>query len=399
MIIRTNLIAPDVLINSTDKNEFNIQLEKLITEASDPSSIYYIEEDIFYRRLIDCTLRTVTQSGLNCPLIFDSWSCYNSTPAGTMMWEYCPDKPILNFDITKSSSKYCTEEGTWWVHPQSNRTWSNYTGCIDLKDLSFRTSVNLLNDIGLIVSLIFLLTSILIFVFAESLHCGRISVHKNMFISLTLSNLCWILWGHVVLSRPDIWSNNPPWCRAFNILMTYFTISTYFWMMCEGAYLHMILFNTLENDKRRLRLLMVIGWGLPIIAVIPYTGYRHYFHNSECWMDLGFSSWFVGVPVLIIMIINVAMLVNVIIVLRSKLQEEGNPGRRNSRSFTHIKQLKAVCVLVPVLGIHFFLVPIRPEQKSQLEHVYDLLLAVSSSFQGEARGYYIQQSQWLCLYK
>ena len=99
-------------------------------------------------------------------------------------------------------------------------------------------------------------------------------------------------------------------------------------------------------------------------------------------MDLGFSSWFVGVPVLIIMIINVVMLINVIIVLRSKLQEEGNPSRRNSRSFTHIKLLKAVCVLVPVLGIHFFLVPIRPEQKSQMEHAYDLLLTVSSSFQG-----------------
>ena len=99
-------------------------------------------------------------------------------------------------------------------------------------------------------------------------------------------------------------------------------------------------------------------------------------------MDLGFSSWFVGVPVLIIMIINVAMLINVIIVLRSKLQEAGNTNRRNSRSFTHIKQLKAVCFLVPVLGIHFFLVPIRPEQKSQMEHAYDLLLTVSSSFQG-----------------
>jgi hypothetical protein len=43
-------------------------------------------------------------------------------------------------------------------------------------------------------------------------------------------------------------------------------------MMCEGAYLYMILFNTLENDKRRLRLLMVIGWGLPIIAVMPTLG-------------------------------------------------------------------------------------------------------------------------------
>ena len=299
-----------------------------------------------------------------------------------MMTETCPNKPLLNFDMGKSSTKYCTEEGTWWVHPESNRTWSNYTGCLDLPDLSFRTKVNLLNDIGLCVSLVLLLISILIFTFGESLDCGRISVHKNMFTSLIINNICWIFWGHAVLSRPDVWSNNPLWCRAFNIVMTYFTTTTYFWMMCEGAYLHMILFNTLENDKKRLQLLMLIGWGLPILAVMPYAGYRQRFQNSDCWMDMGFSSWFVGVPVLIIMILNVAMLVNVIIVLRSKLEEGSNPNRRNSRSFTHIKQLKAVCVLVPVLGIHFLLVPIRPDPKSQMEHIYDILLTVSSSFQG-----------------
>ena len=385
MIIRTNLHAPDVLIKSSDKKEFNLQLEQLISNASDPNSLFYIEDDILYRRLIDCTLRLVNSASHEeeCPLIFDSWSCYNATKAGSMMLESCPSKPILNFDITKFSKKLCTEDSTWWVHPHSNRTWSNYTGCVDFNDLSFRTNINLLNDIGLIVSLIFLIISILIFVFGESLHCGRISVHKNMFISLALNNICWIIWGHAVLSRPDIWSNNPFWCRAFNIFMTYLTITTYFWMMCEGAYLQMILFNTLENDKRRLRLLLLIGWGLPVLAVMPYSFYRHQFHNTDCWMDMGVSSWFVGVPVLIIMIINVAMLVNVIIVLRSKLQEETNPiNRRNSRSFTHIKQLKAVCVLVPVLGIHFFLVPIRPEPKSQMEHSYDLLLTVSSSFQG-----------------
>ncbi len=34
--------------------------------------------------------------------------------------------------------KDCTEEGTWWVHPGSNRTWSNYTTCIDTEDLEVR---------------------------------------------------------------------------------------------------------------------------------------------------------------------------------------------------------------------------------------------------------------------
>lgn len=31
--------------------------------------------------------------------------------------------------------KVCTDEGTWFRHPQSNLTWSNYTTCVDVEDL------------------------------------------------------------------------------------------------------------------------------------------------------------------------------------------------------------------------------------------------------------------------
>jgi calcitonin receptor-like len=31
--------------------------------------------------------------------------------------------------------KICTEEGTWFRHPQSNLIWSNYTTCVDVEDL------------------------------------------------------------------------------------------------------------------------------------------------------------------------------------------------------------------------------------------------------------------------
>ena len=385
MIIKTNLLSPDILINTSSKIEFNLRLQNLLTEASTPGSLYYIEEDLFYRRLIDCTLRLAPMviNDESCPLIFDSWSCYNSTPAGEFMYEPCPDKPELNFDTDKMSSKYCTENGSWWVHPLSNRTWSNYTGCLDIQDFTFRNNINRLNDIGLIVSLVSLLMSITIFAYAESLRCGRISVHKNLFMSLTLNNFGWIIWGHTILSQPDIWSFNPIWCTAFNIVLTYFTVTTYFWMMCEGAYLHMILFNSLENDSLRLKLLKVLGWGVPCLVVVPYATYRYNFQNSDCWVDMGESSWFVGVPVVMIMLVNIAMLINVIVVLRSKLREESSNLRRNSWIVTNIKQLKAVCFLVPVLGLHFILVPIRPSPDSHLERAYDLLLTISSSFQGK----------------
>ncbi|KAG8232146.1 hypothetical protein J437_LFUL012118 [Ladona fulva] len=29
----------------------------------------------------------------------------------------------------------CTKDGTWFLHPDSNKTWSNYTTCVDFEDL------------------------------------------------------------------------------------------------------------------------------------------------------------------------------------------------------------------------------------------------------------------------
>ena len=34
--------------------------------------------------------------------------------------------------------KICTEDGTWFRHPQSNLIWSNYTTCVDVEDLEVK---------------------------------------------------------------------------------------------------------------------------------------------------------------------------------------------------------------------------------------------------------------------
>lgn len=31
--------------------------------------------------------------------------------------------------------KTCLPDGSWFKHPDSNKTWSNYTTCVDLDDL------------------------------------------------------------------------------------------------------------------------------------------------------------------------------------------------------------------------------------------------------------------------
>ena len=80
--------------------------------------------------------------------------------------------------------------------------------------------------------------------FSRSLHCGRITMHKNLFMSMSLNNMIWIIWYSCVLFQPEVWSTNPTWCRVLHVTVQYFMITTYSWMLCEGAYLQLLLMNT-----------------------------------------------------------------------------------------------------------------------------------------------------------
>ena len=56
-----------------------------------------------------------------CPLIFDSWSCFNATAAGSSQREACPHFPDLGFVSGHEAVKTCAEDGSWWVHPETNK--------------------------------------------------------------------------------------------------------------------------------------------------------------------------------------------------------------------------------------------------------------------------------------
>ena len=53
----------------------------------------------------------------------------------------------------------------------------------------------------------------------------------------------------------------------------------------------------------------------------------------------------------------------------------------NSSSATTMKAARAALMLVPILGLHFILLPMRPEPGSTLEYIYEIVSAVTSSFQ------------------
>ena len=97
-----------------------------------------------------------------CTRTFDGWGCWNDTPANSTAFIPCPTF-MPGFLPERMAFKVCLEDGTWFRHPLTNKTWSNYTTCIDQDDLSFRQKINNLYISGYTISVVALLVSLAIF--------------------------------------------------------------------------------------------------------------------------------------------------------------------------------------------------------------------------------------------
>ncbi|KAI9576596.1 hypothetical protein GQX74_010578 [Glossina fuscipes] len=58
--------------------------------------------------------------------------------------------------------KECGHDGEWFRHPLTNKTWSNYTKCVNIDDLELKHSVNLIYISGYSISLVAILLSLAI---------------------------------------------------------------------------------------------------------------------------------------------------------------------------------------------------------------------------------------------
>ncbi|XP_023322296.1 calcitonin gene-related peptide type 1 receptor [Eurytemora carolleeae] len=347
----------------------------------DPTSPYHIQSEYLVGRLVDCMERIdVASSAEGCTLTFDSWSCWNYTQPGETARSGCPGFDYMGFMAENFAEKLCTAEGEWWVHPHTNRSWSNYTGCLDHSDIRFRDSINIITVVGLMISLAALLISLIMFSIFPFLNPTRVSLHRNMFCSLALNNISWVVWYYLVLVDPEVWQSNVPWCIGLHVTTTYFMISTYFWVLCEGTYLYLILAKTFIEEEDWIAVLKLFGWLGPLLPLGLYFGYRMVYENDNCWMDMDKSIWFLAVPSVLCILGNIFFLYKVINILRRKLVFENNFNRNHSNILK--KSARAAAILVPIFGLQFLILPMRPVQGSYLEYAYDIISSLSTSTQG-----------------
>ncbi|XP_012936390.2 calcitonin gene-related peptide type 1 receptor [Aplysia californica] len=152
------------------------------------------------------------------------------------------------------------EDGTWYISPKSNKTWTNYETCV-VSDDSHRLTLYL-SISGYTISCVLLIISIAIFSAFRQLRCTRVLLHQHLFVSFVLTGFMWIFSNAQFMIKPEMRKDNPAWCKAMHVITQYFSVSNYFWMFCEAFFLHTIIVQAFSKQKKLLMACYFIGWVL-----------------------------------------------------------------------------------------------------------------------------------------
>ncbi|XP_060069397.1 calcitonin gene-related peptide type 1 receptor-like [Ylistrum balloti] len=358
-------------------------LSETTTTKGVPTSLSLSPEQEMVRGIwmawYECNVTVMSQpypsdGGLYCNATFDGWDCWNYTSAGTRIYHDCPT--FLRHKYGRPSGqafKDCQEDGTWLTHPDTGRIWTNYTLCASNKE-TLQKVISVYYS-GYSLSIILSVAALLIFSYFRQLHCSRVTLHKNLFVTYILSGAAWILM-YALRANPAMVKENKPWCQALHVVTQYLTICNYFWMFCEGFYLHTLIVFAFTNDKRLLVICYVIGWVGPLIPTVVYASVRGSKPELRhgCWSRTTDENWILTGPVVVSLVVNFLFLLNILRILLSKLRAVNSNEAHQSR-----RAARATLILIPLLGLQYFVIPFQPDTPSP---IYDIISAVLTSYQG-----------------
>ncbi|KAJ1106560.1 hypothetical protein NDU88_003961, partial [Pleurodeles waltl] len=221
------------------------------------------------------------------------------------------------------------------------------------------------------------------------LRCTRNYIHMNLFLSFMMRAIS-ILTRDILLkdhSSKDIHDNMDMslfvsdqvmvGCRLVQILTQYCVQSNYYWLLVEGLYLHNLLVMMAFSEETYFLGYLFIGWGTPLIFVIPWVLIRYLKENTKCWeINENMAYWWIiRSPILMAILINLLLFIRIIKILISKLR--AHQMRYNDYKF---RLARSTLTLIPLLGIHEVVFAAVPEEhaKGTLRYIklfYELLLS------------------------
>ncbi|XP_075218161.1 parathyroid hormone/parathyroid hormone-related peptide receptor-like isoform X2 [Lycorma delicatula] len=317
-----------------------------------------------------CRLNETRFEGGNqwCPPAWDGLLCWPATPAGNLISLSCPEY-FQGFNPLNKATRRCMEDGTWYFNYERNSTWTNYSECFTEKisphhQILFKyvPIIKAVSQVGYSVSLITLIVAFCIFATFKGLRCPRNKLHMHLFLSFMLRAFSTLFkdletsrLARQTSTRDGVqvkFRNDWESCRAVTSLWQYFLLANYSWILMEGLYLHNLIFLALFSDTSSIALYVVLGWGLPLIFIVPWIIARIIWENTLCWSinDNPYISLLIKGPTTLSVLLNFVLFIKIVRVLLMKLQASVNEQNRRFRRWA-----KSTLVLVPLFGVHYAL--------------------------------------------
>ncbi|KAK6478299.1 glucagon receptor-like [Huso huso] len=341
--------------------------------------------------------REPVSTELVCNRTFDKYACWPDGSPNTTVNVSCPwYLPWYDKVQTGFVSQRCGPDGVW-VMKDNGEPWRDTTQCDDEEqDWLGKTlkSFNIMYTVGYSVSLGALTLALGILIVFRKLHCMRNYIHMNLFVSFILRAMSILIKDMLFRSwvygnklhedfKIQLWFNDEAavGCRAALVLMQYSVVANYTWLLVEGIYLHNLLVITVFTEKSYFNIYLCIGWGAPLLFVVPWIVVKYMFENTQCWeqnVNMGFW-WIIRSPIIFSILINFLIFIRIIEILVSKL-------RAHQMRYTDYKfrLAKSTLILIPLLGIHevVFAFVMDEHAKGTLRHVKLFFELFFSSFQG-----------------
>ncbi|XP_042172052.1 glucagon receptor isoform X6 [Oncorhynchus tshawytscha] len=229
---------------------------------------------------------TPTATGLVCNRTFDQYACWPDGLPGTTVNVSCPwYLPWYRKVQQGVVYRVCSGDGRWAPKNTSeceqDDPGQQHYGSILSKFRAMYT-------VGYSLSLGALVLALGILVSFRKLHCMRNNIHMNLFSSFILRAVSILIKDVLLdsLSVPlapgaDTHHQTVAGCRIAMVMMQYSVIANNYWLLVEGIYLHSLLVVTVFTERNYFCIYLFIGWGAPLIFVLPWVIVKYLYENEE----------------------------------------------------------------------------------------------------------------------
>ncbi|XP_071529930.1 diuretic hormone receptor-like [Panulirus ornatus] len=331
-----------------------------------------------------------------CPVVWDGVTCWPfSWPNTTVFIPCMAHLNGITYDTTKSVSRMCGADAKW-------AAVSDYSACRPIQlpwrggatDLTTTDNLATIHLLGYASSVAALTVGLYIFTRLKDLRCVRNTIHINMMLTYLLLALAWLISSSATMLLPD--PGGPVFC-TFLLFYHFFHVANFTWMFVEGFYLYLLVLKTFYVEKIKLRIYLLLGWGLPLpvtgiwaLLRLAYSPRRETGPAGETlraepplscpWVAESSLNWLHRAPVLLALGINTFFLTHVMVVLVKKLRatniQESRPWVSRG-----VRTLRSLLVLMPLLGTPHVLLLFAPT-RGPLAIVIDYVRATVLSTQG-----------------